>query len=129
MCGCVGAFACNCIFLCYIAPTHSAADIVVIEETHPTSSTLQHELIQDKDEAWDFYQKFIKAEKKVRRRRAHVDALEFFGDASTFCILTKYFIINKLFLIITMAYLDKDCIKYHFAFCLICINIITLICN
>ncbi len=71
----------------YVVATHPADNILVIEEVPPTLPTQQHDLIQDKNEAWDYYQKFIKAEKKLRRRRAHVDALEFFGDASAYHIL------------------------------------------
>ncbi len=63
------------------AATYPAANIMVIEEAAPVLPPPRQELIHDKSEAWEYYQKFIKAEKKVRRRRAHVDALEFFGDA------------------------------------------------
>ena len=63
----------------------------MIEQTAPTLPPPRVELIYDKKEAFDYYQKFIKAEKKLRRRRAHVDALEFFGDASEFIFSFQYY--------------------------------------
>ena len=65
-----------------VAATQPTPEIVAIEQAAPTLPPPRVELIYDKKEAFDYYQKFIKAEKKLRRRRAHVDALEFFGDTS-----------------------------------------------
>ena len=66
-------------FLTHLAATRPT-EITVIDQAAPTLPP-RNELIFDKKEAWDHYQKFIKAEKNLRRRRVQYDAQEFFGDA------------------------------------------------
>lgn len=77
----------------YLAATRPA-EIVVIDQAAPTLPP-RHELIFDKKVAWDHYQKFIKAEKKLRRRRVQYDAQEFFGDASEWSMSIVFVVAYK----------------------------------
>ena len=48
------------------------------EPTHPA----QGDFISDKDEGYAYYKRFITAENRLRGRRQHYDALEFFGGGA-----------------------------------------------